>query len=68
MIRVAVERRRGLWGINVAATATRLSVPSFFDRAYLIRRAAPMASAGDDIGPEPGPTYGCNWVAVHPHP
>jgi WD40 repeat protein len=63
--RVAVERRRGLWGINVAATATRLSVPSFFDRAYLIARG-PSGEAGDDIGPEPRPTYGCNWVAAHP--
>ena len=62
---VAIERRRGMWGINVAATATRLSVPSFFDRAYLIARDAGGA-AGDDIGPEPRPTFGCNWVAVHP--
>ncbi len=67
--RVAVERRRGLWGINVAATATRLAVPSFFDRAYLIARTAGASGeldAGADIGPEPRPTYGCNWVALHP--
>jgi len=66
---VAVERRRGLWGINVAATATRISVPSFFDRAYLIARTSSgeaTGATGADIGPEPRPTYGCNWVAVHP--
>jgi WD40 repeat protein len=40
-------------------------VPSFFDRAYLIARGA-RGEAGADIGPEPRPTYGCNWVAVHP--
>ncbi len=62
---VAVERRRGMWGINVAATATRLAVPSFFDRAYLLARS-PDGAAGEDVGPEPRPTYGCNWVAVHP--
>ncbi len=62
---VALDRRRGMWGINVAATGTRLSVPSFFDRAYLIERDA-RGKAGADIGPEPRPTYGCNWVAVHP--
>ncbi|HEY8090099.1 MAG TPA: PQQ-binding-like beta-propeller repeat protein [Polyangiaceae bacterium] len=62
---VAVERRRGMWGINVAATATRLSAPSFFDRAYLIARDA-QGRALEDIGPEPQPTYGCNWVALHP--
>lgn len=62
---VAVERRRGLWGINVAATATRLSAPTFFDRALLIARDA-SGRALDDIGPEPRPTYGCNWVALHP--
>ena len=21
---------------------------------------------GEDVGPQPNPTYGCNWVAVHP--
>jgi WD40 repeat protein len=62
---VAVERRRGLWGINVAATATRLSVPSFFDRAYLLERGADGRVLGD-MGPEPSPTFGCNWVAVRP--
>jgi len=62
---VAVDRRRGLWGINIAATATRLSIPSFFDRAYLLERDT-QGKAGVDIGPEPRPTYGCNWVAVHP--
>jgi WD40 repeat protein len=62
---VALERRRGMWGINVAATATRLSVPTFFDRAYLIARDA-HGRAGEDVGPEPHPTYGCNWIAPHP--
>ncbi len=65
---VEVERRRGMWGINVAATATRLAVPSFFDRAYLIQREprGGRGGAGADVGPEPNPTFGCNWVAVHP--
>ena len=62
---VELERRRGMWGINVAATATRLAVPSFFDRAYLIERDG-RGGAGADVGPQPNPTYGCNWVAVHP--
>ena len=62
---VAVDRRRGMWGINVAATATRLSVPSFFDRAYLLERDENGRARGD-IGPEPAPTFGCNWVAVRP--
>ena len=62
---VEVERRRGMWGINVAATATRLAVPSFFDRAYLIERDG-RGGAGADVGPQPNPTYGCNGVAVHP--
>ncbi len=62
---VVVDRRRGMWGINVAATKDRLAVPSYFDRAYLLARDA-AGSATDDIGPEPVPTYGCNWVAVHP--
>jgi WD40 repeat protein len=62
---IVVDRRRGMWGINVAATATRLAVPSFFDRAYLIDRDADGA-ARDDIGAAPRPTYGCNWIALHP--
>ncbi|MGD0525110.1 MAG: WD40 repeat domain-containing protein [Polyangiaceae bacterium] len=62
---VEVERRRGMWGINVAATSTRLAVPSFFDRAYLIERDA-RGGARVDVGPPPNPTFGCNWVAVHP--
>jgi WD40 repeat protein len=62
---VAIERRRGMWGINVAATATRVSVPTFFDRAYLLERDA-QGAVGQDVGPEPQPTYGCNWVAPHP--
>ncbi|MDW8244617.1 MAG: WD40 repeat domain-containing protein [Thermogemmata sp.] len=62
---VVVDRRPGLWGINVAATTTRLAVPSFFDRAYLIRRYSD-GSGGDAIGPEPKPTFGCNWIAVDP--
>jgi WD40 repeat protein len=62
---IALDRRRGMWGINVAATKTRLSVPSFFDRAYLIARDE-TGAAGIDVGPEPRPTYGCNWVAAHP--
>ena len=45
---VAVDRRRGMWGINVAATATRLAVPSFFDRAYLIGRGPSGEAGGDD--------------------
>jgi WD40 repeat protein len=63
--RIAVDRRRGMWGINVAATETRVSVPTFFDRAYLIARDS-SGAAGQDVGPEPQPTYGCNWVAPHP--
>lgn len=62
---IALDRRRGMWGINVAATATRLSVPTFFDRAYLIARDAD-GRAGQDVGPEPRPTYGSNWLAPHP--
>ena len=62
---VAVERRRGMWGINVAATATRIAVPSYHDRAYLLERDA-HGETLRDIGPEPRPTYGCNWTAVHP--
>jgi len=63
---VAVDRRRGMWGINVAATRERLAVPSYFDRAYLLARDS-AGRATVDIGPEPGPTYGCNWVAIHPN-
>ena len=62
---VAVDCRRGMWGINVAATATRLAVPTYFDRAYLIERDE-HGVAGQDVGPEPRPTYGCNWIAPHP--
>lgn len=62
---VAIDRRRGMWGINVAATATRVAVPTFFDRAYLMARDD-RGRARDDVGPEPGPTYGCNWIAPHP--
>ncbi len=62
---VVAERRRGMWGINVAATKDRLAVPSFFDRAYLLGRDA-AGLAIDDVGTEPAPTFGCNWVAVHP--
>jgi WD40 repeat protein len=62
---VLVDRRRGMWGINIAATATRLSVPTFFDRAFLLGRDA-AGRPTEPIGPEPAPTYGCNWVAVHP--
>lgn len=60
---VAVERRRGMWGINVAATRSHLAVPSFFDRAFLLDRSSSELA---DTGPEPQPTFGCNWVAVHP--
>ncbi len=63
--RIALERRRGMWGINVAATAAHVSVPTFFDRAYLIARDD-RGGATHDVGPEPRPTYGCNWVAPHP--
>jgi WD40 repeat protein len=60
-----IERRRGMWGINVAATRDRLAVPSYFDRAYLLARDAHGAPSRD-VGPEPNPTYGANWVAVEP--
>jgi WD40 repeat protein len=60
-----VERRRGMWGINVAATKDRLAIPSYFDRAYLLARGAD-GSALHDVGPTPNPTYGANWVAVEP--
>ena len=63
--RVVVERRRGMWGINVAATASRIAVPSYFDRAYLLERAG-TGEALREVGPEPRPTFGCNWVALHP--
>lgn len=62
---VAVDRRRGMWGINVAATRDRIAVPSFFDRACLLGRDASGAATGE-VGPEPEPTYGCNWLALHP--
>ena len=62
---VAIDRRRGMWGINVAATATRVAVPTFFDRAYLLERDE-RGFIGRDVGPEPQPTYGCNWLAPHP--
>jgi len=60
---VVVERCPGLWGINIAATKTRIAVPSFGDRAYLIRREG-SGRGGELVGPEPGPTFGCNWVAI----
>jgi WD40 repeat protein len=62
---VAIDRRRGMWGINVAATASRISVPTFFDRAYLLARDDRGRVIGD-VGGEPGPTFGCNWIAPHP--
>ena len=62
--RVAVDRRPGLWGINIAATANRLAVPSFFDRAYLLRRDD-QGNGAEAVGPEPQPTFGCNWIAIH---
>lgn len=62
---VLVDRRRGMWGINITATAERIAVPSYFDRAYLLARDA-SGRPTDDVGPEPVATYGCNWVAVHP--
>ena len=63
-LRVAVDRRPGLWGINIAATANRLAVPSFFDRAYLLRRDD-QGNGAEAVGPEPQPTFGCNWIAIH---
>src|ERR1043166_9369662 len=63
--KVVVERRRGLWGINIAASRTRLAVPSFFDRAYLLKRDAEGTGA-DCVGPTPKPTFGANWVALSP--
>ena len=62
---VVVDRRRGMWGINVAATRDRLAVPSYFDRAYLLARDA-SGQATVDVGPDPNPTFGCNWIAIHP--
>ena len=62
---IAVDRKRGMWGINVAATRERLAIPTFFDRSYLFARD-PSGLATVPVGPEPGPTFGCNWVAVHP--
>ncbi|MFM8272982.1 MAG: PEP-utilizing enzyme [Gemmata sp.] len=62
--RVAVDRRPGLWGINVSATATRIAVPTFSDRAYLLRRDA-QGNGAEAVGPEPQPTFGCNWIAVN---
>ncbi|MFI5300973.1 MAG: WD40 repeat domain-containing protein, partial [Polyangiales bacterium] len=63
--KILVDRRLGIWGINVAATRTRIAVPSFFDRAYLLERGSDGRPTRD-LGAEPQPTYGCNWVAVHP--
>jgi WD40 repeat protein len=63
--RVAVERRHGLWGINVAATRERIAVPSFFDRSYLLARNDD-GTGGRDVGDAPAPTFGCNWVAIAP--
>lgn len=60
---VLVERRKGLWGINVDVTKTHISAPSFFDRAFLMKRNA-LGVAAEDIGPPPQPTYGANWIAV----
>jgi WD40 repeat protein len=62
---VVVDRRRGMWGINVAATRDRVAVPSYFDRAYLLARDASGRVMGD-VGPEPSATFGCNWVALVP--
>lgn len=62
---VEVDRRRGMWGINVAATATRLAVPTFMDRASLLVRDV-SARRVSDVGPEAQPTFGCNWIALHP--
>lgn len=62
---VEVDRRRGMWGINVAATETRLAIPTFLDRASLLARDL-AANRVTDVGPEPQPTYGCNWIAVPP--
>lgn len=62
---VEVDRRRGMWGINVAATATRLAVPTFMDRASLLARDVGGRRV-TDVGPEPQPTFGCNWIALHP--
>lgn len=62
---IAVERRAGLWGINIAATASRLAVPSFFDRAYLLARAED-GNASEAVGERPQPTFGCNWVVLSP--
>lgn len=62
--RVIVDRRKGLWGINVDATKTRIAVPSFLDRAYLFERDI-EGNEGQPIGPEPKPTYGANWIAIN---
>jgi WD40 repeat protein len=63
--KVIVDRRRGLWGINIAASRTRLAVPSFFDRAYLLARDADGCGS-DFVGPTPKPTFGANWIALSP--
>ncbi len=60
---VVVERRKGLWGINVDVTKTHVSTPSFFDRAFLMKRNE-LGIAQEDIGNPPQPTYGANWVAI----
>ncbi len=63
--RIVVERRRGLWGINVAATRDRIAIPSFYDRAYLLARNE--SGEGDTaVGPTPAATYGANWIAIGP--
>lgn len=60
---IVAERRKGLWGINVDVTKNHIATPSFFDRAFLLKRNE-NGIAGEDIGEEPKPTYGANWVAV----
>jgi len=60
---VIVERQKGLWGINVDVTETHISTPSFFDRAFLLKRNK-FGIAQEYVGGEPQPTYGANWITV----
>lgn len=62
---VIVERTRGMWGINVDATTSRIAAPSFGDRAFLFRRTG-TNSLAEPIGEQPRATYGANFIALSP--
>lgn len=61
---VIVDRKRGLWGNNIAASSNRLGISSFCDRAYLVERGN-NGLENHLIGSEPKPSFGANWVAIN---